>query len=139
METMILVKDMMGFVIKMVVILLLIVMEIKITGVKVLDLLLIPKPKKLLSLPNSLPMMVLIMEIWSKLDGFTGWYYLPTYDSFFLLTCVFEISSLFTFVFCLQFAEPMVKNSKIPKLLLIPLLVWILSLMNFVKKVKKKN
>merc|ERR1711953_43392 len=47
-ETMILVKDMMGFAIKMVVILLLIVMEIKITGVKVLDLLLIPKPKKLL-------------------------------------------------------------------------------------------
>ena len=48
METMILVKDMMGFVIKMVVILLLIVMEIKITGVKVLDLLLTQKPKKLL-------------------------------------------------------------------------------------------
>ena len=24
------------------------------------------------------------MEIWSKLDGFTGWYYLPTYDSFYL-------------------------------------------------------
>ena len=48
METTILVRDMMEFVIKMVVILLLIVMEIKITGVKVLDLLLIPKPKKLL-------------------------------------------------------------------------------------------
>ena len=47
METMILVKDMMGFVIKMVVILLLIVMEIKITGAKVLDSLLTPKPKKL--------------------------------------------------------------------------------------------
>merc|ERR1711899_159564 len=93
----------MEFAIRMVVILLLIGMEIKITGAKVLDLLLIPKPKKLLSLPNSLPMMVLIMEIWSKSDGFT---------------------------------EPMVKNSKIQKLLLIPLLVWILSLMNFVKKEK---
>ena len=40
-------------------------------------------------------------------------------------------------MFCLQFAEPMAKNSKIPKLLLIPLLVWILLPMNFVKKVKK--
>ena len=47
-ETMILVKDMMEFAIRMVVILLLIGMEIKITGAKVLDLLLIPKPKKLL-------------------------------------------------------------------------------------------
>merc|ERR1712045_14703 len=46
-ETTILVRDLMEFVIKMVVILLLIVMEIKITGVKVLDLLLIPKPKKI--------------------------------------------------------------------------------------------
>ena len=48
METTILVRDMMEFVIKMVVILLLIVMEIKITGVKVLDSPLTPKPKKLL-------------------------------------------------------------------------------------------
>merc|ERR1712038_359300 len=47
-ETMILVRDTMEFVIRMVVILLLIVMEIKITGVKVLDLLLTQKPKKLL-------------------------------------------------------------------------------------------
>merc|ERR1719273_274079 len=47
-ETMILVKDMMGFAIKMVVILLLIVMEIKITGAKVLDSPLTQKPKKLL-------------------------------------------------------------------------------------------
>ena len=75
------------------------------------------------------------MEIWSKLDGFTGWYYLPTYDSFYLH--VFLKSAVCLLLFCLQFAEPMVKNSKIPKLLLIPLLVWILSLMNFVKKVKK--
>ena len=74
-ETMILVKDTMEFAIRMVVILLLIGMEIKITGAKVLDSPLTPKPKKLLSLPNSLPMMVLIMEIWLKSDGFTGWYY----------------------------------------------------------------
>ena len=48
METTILVRDMMEFVIRMVVILLLIVMEIKITGAKVLDSPLTPKPKKLL-------------------------------------------------------------------------------------------
>ena len=75
------------------------------------------------------------MEIWSKLEGFTGWYYLvPTYDSFYLH--VFLKSAV---CLLLQFAEPMAKNSKIPKLLLIPLLVWILSLMNFVKKVKKND
>ena len=50
---------------------------------------------------------------------------------------MFLKSAVCLLLFCLQFAEPMVKNSKIPKLLLIPLLVWILSRMNFVKKVKK--
>merc|ERR1712076_135618 len=70
-EITILAKDTTEFAIKMDVILLLTVMEIKITGAKVLDLLLILKPKKLLSLLNLLLMMVPIMVIWSKSDGFT--------------------------------------------------------------------